>query len=410
MPKNFVEKLKKIDFATYFVLALATSAVIYVFVSLFSQNYDFKDVFYGSTKDSFMDFFNSVRDAHLGLGAYTERHVIYPPMANLIYYLFSLITPREYNVTDWDTRLTWSDYTTNKILIAVFLTLCAIALTAAIFRAIRGSFAKKAVLTLCFCASVPHIFLVERGNIISLALCAVLVFFFTYDSESKVWREIGLIALAFSFSIKLYTVLFAWILIGDKRFREFFRCALYSLALLVLPSFAFGPQSLIVLIQNIFGFSTGTSSVPERISVYVLEHYDVLLPASVISTIMFSCFAICAVNFLVTPFVYREKWQIWKNGCLMFISFPALVGVYNWLFFVIPLILLFNDNTCGKGKKFAYFILMSIPFLYIPISLGEIPITANTIVVYTLVFVLGAFSAIDTLTSVIKKKPSPARL
>ena len=34
--------------------------------------------------DFLMDFYNSVRDVAQGTGVYTERHVIYPPMANLV--------------------------------------------------------------------------------------------------------------------------------------------------------------------------------------------------------------------------------------------------------------------------------------------------------------------------------------
>jgi len=407
--KTFRDRLRELDFATLFMLGVAASAVLYALVAIFSQNYSFKDIFFASTEDAFMDFFNSVRDAHLGLGAYTERHVIYPPLANLFYQLISLITPDEYNATSFDERLSWQSFTENKIIITVYLTICIIAVAIAVRRAIRLRGAKGALITLAICISVPHIFLVERGNIISLAFVLVLIFVMTYDSESAVWREIGLLALALSFSIKLYTALFAWLLIGDRRFREFLRCIAYSLALLVLPSLAYGPHSLIVLLQNIFGFSTGEASAPEKISAFLLEKYSVSLPAALFSTLMFGGFAILALNFAVSPFIWREKWKVWKDACLAFISFPALTRVYNWLFFAIPLILLFLESPRVKGKRTVYFVLMSLPFLYIPLRLGNIPLTANTALVFITVPILGAISVIDTLLFFCKKEKLPTK-
>ena len=170
--------------------------------------------------------------------------------------LLSFLTPKQYNATEFDDRLTWVSYGSMIVMIIAFVLLCALLFWLLVYKNVK--IGKKEKLLFAFVAvfSVPFLNMLERGNIMALALIALLTYAVTYNSPSGLVRELGLLALAFSFSLKIYPVLFAWILFADKRYKEFFRCALYSVVFLVLPSFCFGgPECLLRIVQNIFSFS-----------------------------------------------------------------------------------------------------------------------------------------------------------
>ena len=78
------------------VLFGAAWCVLYYF---FNPNAGFEALFFRSGEDMFMDFFNSVRDAAQFARVYTERRVIYPPLANLLFLIFSRFLPASYTDT-----------------------------------------------------------------------------------------------------------------------------------------------------------------------------------------------------------------------------------------------------------------------------------------------------------------------
>lgn len=383
-----------------FCYAILITAGIYLLGSLVTGGWLVNKIFFNYTGDFFMDFFNSIRDASLGLGSYTERHVIYPPMANLIFVLFSKITPDAYNATPFYQRMTWNVYGINVILCVAFAVCCTALFALAIYRSLEAPKNKKILFTFVAVFSVPFLFMIERGNIMVLAVISLFCYLLAYDSEKWWVRELGLLALAFSFSLKLYPIMFAWILIADKRYKEFFRCAFYSAILLILPTFAFeGPSCLLIILENIFGFSTGTKNVLSVISKYTT------IPKFLVSGAAYTLFLLCAACFALSAFLYREKherWRIWILGCITFVAFPSLSSLYAWLLFLIPLVLIFNQGFLMKDVQ-GYFIPVMLPFLFIPISLPY-QLTANTILMYVCLFFLEIYVVCDTVRTIKQRR------
>lgn len=394
------QELMKRDCHTVFCYAILITGGIYLAASIVSLGYFFDKVFFLHTRDAFMDFFNSIRDASLGLGAYTERKVIYPPMANLIFMLLSMITPDAYNATGWYGRLSWSRYDENVLLICSFVAVCTILLGVLMYNGFDSTKKKRLLFTAAAVFSVPFLNMLERGNIMTLAFLALLCYAFTYESENRFVRELGIIALAFSVSLKLYPALFAWVLIADKRYGDFVRCVIYSVALLILPSFAFGgPSCLLLIVENIFNFSTGSSGVLSVISRYA--H----IPMALVSIGAYSLFLLCALCYAASAFLYREeqdKWKIWTLGCITFLSFPALCSTYAWALFLIPLVHIFKRGFIGNDIK-GYFVPMTLPFLFLPIPLPRY-LTANAIILYVCVFAIAVYAIYDTFTEIKKRK------
>ena len=391
--KHKWKKMTERKCVVVFCFAVLITAGIYLLASLLTKGWLANKIFFVYTGDFFMDFFNSIRDASLGLGSYTERHVIYPPMANLIFLLFSKITPDAYNATPFRLRMCWDVYPVNVVLCAVFVLACTVLLAWVVYKNLRIPEKQKRLVAILAVFSVPYLYMIERGNLMVLAVIALLYYLFTYDSEKAWVRELGLIALAFSFSLKLYPIMFAWVLIADKRYKEFFRCAVYSLLLLILPSFAFeGPSCLLIIFDNIFGFSTGGKNVLTVVSQYTR------IPQFLVSGVAYGLFLLCGACFAISAFIYRERserWRIWILGCITFAAFPPLSSIYAWVLFLIPLILIFNEGLTVKEIQ-GYFIPVTIPFLFLAIDLPY-NLTANTIVMYGCMLFLEIYAICDTV-------------
>lgn len=273
---------------------------------------------------------------------------------------------------------------------------CAIALFSLIFKVFEnGSITKRLLFSIAMLFSVPSLYLLERGNIIILSLLALIVYAFTYNSDSKIKRELGLLALAFAFSIKLYPVVFGWFLISDKRYKDAIRCAAYGLLMLLIPSFFFGGPIFCVqqVFNNIFKFSSGSGSTINVVMNW-LQFPDGLQTA--LSVLMYLWVFICAACFAISPFIRSEKpWKTWIIGIATILCVPSLTSIYSWVFFIIPLIILANKSVHDKND-IVYTVFASIPFVFIPFRF-TLHVAPTDILIYVMTAVISVFAVIDTL-------------
>ena len=351
--------------ARIFLLLLAASWISVLIAAPFTFGDSFKNLFFLDCRDAFMDFFNSSRDVAQGIGVYTERNVIYPPMANLIFLLFSKMMPTAYLNTDFEARFAWINYTSTYISVTLFLLLTAIAFYAACC-SFKSKHLNMKLLAFAFLVSEVCIFGLERGNVVVLSTAATLFFLFAYDSESKLMRELALLALAFAFSIKLYPLAFAWFLLMEKRFKEFLRCGLYAVLLLILPSFFFGgPISLVWMLENTLSFMLyRAGSEPAALPWYLWTQ----MPG--IKLGYYAVFAVAAVLFFLLCFLRKDHRKNILLLCALILGFPAFQSVYAWTLFVAPLLYLFEEKK-WSGYTIAYFVLMVMPMLPIPVAIGN---------------------------------------
>ena len=92
-PSPIKDFFKRKNPAEFFAAFMAVSLIIYLIASLIWGGKVLCGIFFADGTDLFMDFFNSVRDVSQGTGVYTDRGVIYPPMANLIFLLCLRLIP-----------------------------------------------------------------------------------------------------------------------------------------------------------------------------------------------------------------------------------------------------------------------------------------------------------------------------
>lgn len=346
-----------------------------------------------------MDFFNSIRDASQGSAVYTERGVIYPPMANLIFLILSRFTPNVYNDSSFADRFEWSRYFPAMMLVVMFCVAFALVYFFIIYTKLesRSKYTRFAFAFLAF-FSVPTLYMIERGNMILFCMLALMVYGFTYNSESRLHRELGLICLAFAFSIKLYPVVFGWLLISDRRFKDAARCALYGVLMLLIPSFFFGgPSCFVWLFNNIFSFSAGSESALTSIFRFI----GLSAPAqSILTALIYVWVLICGISFAVSSFIRKQQWKTWVLGFVTILCVPSLTSVYGWAFFMIPMVMLCNKkDRCASD--IVYMILMTIPFMFLPFRI-MFYVPMSTAAVYVMTAALSIWCVADTVKDLIK--------
>ncbi len=382
-----------VRFAKLFVLLMSLSLAVYTVFYIIKGEADYVDVFFARTSDLFMDFFNSVRDASQGERVYTVRHVIYPPMANLLYLVFSRFLPSSYNDTGWTKREDWVQYTEAILLITVVTVVCALLLFFLVYEKLNAPKGVRFLFALFAILNMPMLYMIERGNIIFICLIALMLYAFTYNSESKLFREIGIIALAFAFSLKLYPVVFGYFLLIDKRYKDAIRCTIYGLAMLILPSFFFGGLGCFgQIFSNIFSFSSGGVNAVSVISGYLG------IPQGVVSVLAYAWCLVCAVCFAVGPFVHgEERWKVWMMGIITFLCVPSLTALYLWAFLLIPAIFFINSGK-ANGRAIFLFVVMISLFVF---TLGRFNswLTYNSFLIYPFTAIISIVAVVDTVVT-----------
>lgn len=222
-----------------------------------------QSLLYGFTfnngRDLFMDFFNPLSTMYKGVFWFPHLYEAdtYPPLANLIFFLLARFIPGDSPSPAAGLRTSFAG-----MIYFVFAFFCVFLL----FQALRKKLGKEPLsylLALSFALCSPILFNVERGNILLLSVMLTGLFLIGSHSESKVVRELSLIALAVAACIKIYPALFGLLLLHEKRYKEAARCVIYGLVLFFVP-FAFfgGIPAIHSFLSNLTSFVGGNTAAP----------------------------------------------------------------------------------------------------------------------------------------------------
>lgn len=390
----FLRFLGRRDPVEYFIALMLLGITVFFVRCVACGPETFTEIFHLGTADLFMDHFNSVRDAAPGAASYTVRHVIYPPLANLIFLLLSRVTPAEYLAMPYgELAFTWRAYNGAMLSFAVFMALALVLLALTLQRE-KYTPTKKNLLTFLLMASFPVIFMVERGNLLVLCLSALVVFSQNYESESAVGREISLVALAVAAALKIYPALFGLVLLGDRRYREAIRAALYALGLTLFSSLFFGgPVSIFYVVKNTFSFTSGVDNISNFKSIVGLN-------AEWGTAVVFGLYGLALIVLVLASLIQKKAWKTWMFAGAILLTFSSIFSAYNWLM-LLPALLAFMRTEKLRGINWVYFFAMTIPFyVYIPKPLQD----NGLIVLMTVMITLSALEAIFTFSALLRQK------
>jgi len=374
-------------YATLFVAALvlfaALGLLLLLIMLIFPATRDAlalvinpRTLFFLNGDDRFMDFFNSVRDAAQGMEAYTERMVIYPPIANLFYVVAGRFVPESYRNTPFEEGKTAWEIPACMALVIVITVVELLLIGLLCYYALRGTRRSLRIvlalaLTLCF----PLLHLLERGNILVLSFALILLFMLLYEHESRVLRELALVALAASAAIKLYPIVFGLFLLRERRWGALIRCAVYGAVLLFLPAFFIGNpvEVFTAIVENLISFSTwmsgeGNTSLIVYHSIQIwLEKicslfvwYEFRFPTPVTLLITAAQLGVYLWYFFTAKLAYKR----WIAVIGVFFTIPGAASIYALVFLLLPLLLYLREGRALRGMDavwFGFFALMLIP-------------------------------------------------
>lgn len=354
--------LARRDPVEYFIVLMLVAITGFALACLIGGTDTFMGLFFLGGDDLFMDFYHSICDAAKGAKAYTERNVIYPPLANLILLLLSRTVPEAYlNVPPNELRHSWNLYPAAILTYVYFFVTCLLVLALLIHRE-EHSRAKRNLLTFTLILSFPVIFLLERANLVILSTIATIVYTQFYDSEHRAKRELALFMLAFAAALKLYPALFGVVLLRDRRWRDIARAVLYTLLMLLIPSFFFGgPQCLWLVLRNTFSYSAYAGQNANGF-------FAILgLPAWVGTALLFTGYFVEVVFLVLAALIQKKDYIIWALAAAILMTVPSIFGAYNWVLFLPALLAFLRTERRLSHLGWFYFFAISIPFyMFVP--------------------------------------------
>lgn len=232
---------------------------IYLLVNLLTRGAYFSSYFSADWSDTFMDYFNMLENVRLGDPYYADAN--YPAINFLILKLLFHFVPRESLVAASSPRDEAMALRALMPAMLPFIILC-LACLFVISLCVRRLLSDRDVSTQNWAvASVllsgPVIFLLERGNLLLIALCFLMLFFAFWRSERAWQRVLAVIALSLASALKLYPAAFALLLIADRRWKDFILAVVLGLLFLIVPFFVFdGAHAIQAFVKGIQSSST----------------------------------------------------------------------------------------------------------------------------------------------------------
>ncbi|MEG2931742.1 MAG: glycosyltransferase 87 family protein, partial [Ruthenibacterium sp.] len=233
--------------------------------------------------------------------------------------------------------------------IGLLTTLCTLVLFGVLYEMNKNGKLHQVLLTLCLFGSGIFITSYERGNVILLSVIMTALYLLWYNSDNKILREIGFIALAVAAAIKCFPAVFGLLLLYEKRWKEAARLFLYGVTIFFVPflflrgGLANIPQWLANLsvfaqeyrYQTAFGWQGLMRYVPQA------GRGAVALLCKTVSLLLMAGGALCALY---------QKTQ-WKRvaflACIQ-ILFPSVSHLYCALYLLPCVVLFFNDSLTEK--------------------------------------------------------------
>ena len=215
----------------------------------------------------------------------------------------------------------------------------------------KYAYPDKAMTGIALCLSYPMLWLIERGNILIIAILTVSVFMFYYDSCCKWKKEIALISLAIATGIKLSPAIFSLMLVLKKDWRAFLRLILYIILLLIGP---------------FFFFKDGLQNLPLMINARLVFGNDYFINEWTYSILMVVSGEVSLI-LMLGLLQLKEKWKIILNITLVLLILPAVSYRYNVLYFLPFTITFFNvilKEPIKLDKMIIFGCLIMLYFVY----------------------------------------------
>lgn len=347
--------------------------LLYSFVvnHYFDLNYPY-NTFLFSEIDKFMDFYN-VNEFVCKFDPYApDQNVSYPPFALILAYPFSLFFKysRYGPFAARESILAVSSYLILFITFSWFL-------LKSIYYTIKGEGKLNDIIfTVILFFTYPTLFLFDRGNYLMIAFVFLYLFVYYYTvSPNK-----SLYFLSAAIAMKIYPILFIFIFLVDKRYKDIWKVAKITFCFSIIPMILFRGNfisNITSFINNLLFFSKGyvneiqnlswNSSLSGIIKIPIMLFNQGTIPFNIkILYLLLAVILIGIVLFLLKKEVQFDRRIIYLLA-LQILIMPVSYD-YNLIYLYIPLLLLLKKSRVLERED--YFSIVIIALLFVPKAYG----------------------------------------
>ena len=398
------------------VAAILFAFAAFVFVAVVFRDSLLGQLFFRMTSDVFMDYFNclfvvSNRDPYSFI-------TMYPPLAELIFYLFSRTI--SYGMLSCTPPLREEQAPMMSFLLFLAIPIVIMAWVLADY--LKASKPMNRFVIMAFFVTTPFLWMLERGNIIIYSLAGIMIFICYYDSDKRWLRELALIGLAFSAGVKLYPAILGLILIRDRRWKEAIRCAIYGVFFIFAPFMAFGGfRSLLSMIDSLKYNSDVLANDGNSYKVNYSYIFNMLGRVWLGRSEEFgwaqTAAYILSALLIVAAFLIGKRWKSILYLTLVMIGFPSFSYTYCLVFILAPFLMYIAGKEKDLKPTDLIYMLMFIAVLApFPITIGEITtisdVNINTQIIGISLLLITGWGFIDAILDTIatlknRSKPKP---
>lgn len=341
-----------------------------------------RQYFFYDTRDTGMDFFHSIEYVR-GRMPYGMFDTLYPPLANLLFYLLYLLIPKEIS-SQWtnsfidaiNLRATSQDlrsYQATMLLFLLFVMLAVFAMYALMEKILEGTVAHKKAIIFCALFSYGVLYGVERGNIILLCW-TLMAFFLCYRNSEKAWlRELAYLALAVAAGVKLYPAFLGILLLKERKVFPAIRTILYGVAAVIFPLYLFneGLMGLQMWLKVVFSFKGG-SAYPWIGNGFssIMANAGHMLDSFLGTSLAEQSYAVwgmaVAALLLVCACFLKKEWESVLALVLAMLMFQAQVD-YIYCLFLLPLLLFIVQEKQLNRSNLLPFAVMVLFTVHVPL-------------------------------------------
>lgn len=364
---QITKKLKNIDNKNKLFYALMTVCFLAsIVIGIKTDGQAIDNILFKRIKDYyFSDFFGMVNASNTVSNPF-DNGAIYPPLALLLFRLFSLFFNTDMGAYDM------RDTSVGMALIVAFFVITSVLLCLCIFKYRNASNGEKLIFSMLMLTSLPMIFLIERGNVVNIALICLLFYIYGYDSESKAIRQLAYIALAIATAFKMYPVIFGLLLLRKKNnWKNIISCIIWGALFFFVPFlFIGGINQVTALIKNIlyisalfgekgYGYKVGINTIFAFFGEYTKHPFIFDLAGNAI------LYAVTITGILLLLFgKFNAKWKLVAIASMMLVIVPGFSFIYNIVYMMIPLMLFLDEKKRNK-LDYIYAILFALQFAFL---------------------------------------------
>lgn len=380
------------------ILGIFTILYILFYKTILGSDDSWVGFFWAGTAstDTFMDYFNPVQFS-ISSNPYdfAEYGAIYPPICYLLYKLTACFIPNVENMGgSGNIRMDQQGMLVYFAITIILLVCLALIITSRV----KENTPIKYILALTIFCSFPIIYLVERGNILLLALFLISYFVFCRNSDNKVQRELALVALAFAAAIKIYPAVFGLLLFFDKKengktdWFRIARCVVYGVIVFVLPFFYYDGIETIKqfagnLTNGVKGTALAESSPYIRMDMGAIvctfsrwSDYSKVQPFANILILILSVFCVVGI------FKFKQSWKKVLCCSVICMAVPTFGFTYCNAMIIPVVYAMLSDKSPSRFKPL-YSIIFAV--LLVPVSFMNNAVKCNIILalLYLLIIV-----------------------